>query len=253
MNSINNSELKAVILAAGMGSRLQPLTDNCPKCLLLVGGSTILERMITNIQACGINEIVFVLGYLGEEIESYVVRNFPDLTHHFIYNQSFEATNTGYSLLLAETALAGTGFVKFDADVVFDREILDKLIANPFSDCLCLDRNIQLEAEEVKVLADSNHRVLQVSKTVNPKEALGESIGIEKIGPQTSKLLFFELRSMMQDTANHQDYYEAAYERLIDADTTFHAVDITGHNWTEIDTPEDFQAANQTFGSNKAA
>ena len=69
-------KMKAVILAAGVGSRIKPMTDNCPKCLLKVGDYTILEMMISHIQNCGINEVVFVLGYLQKQIKDYVKKNF---------------------------------------------------------------------------------------------------------------------------------------------------------------------------------
>ncbi|MDP3441250.1 MAG: NTP transferase domain-containing protein, partial [Ignavibacteria bacterium] len=71
--------MKAVILAAGVGSRIKPLTDNCPKSLLKVGGQTILERMISHIQDCEINEIIFVLGYLDKQIKNFVKKKFPNL------------------------------------------------------------------------------------------------------------------------------------------------------------------------------
>ena len=243
----NEPAFKAIILAAGVGSRIKPLTDNCPKSLLTVAGVPILERMIDNIQACGISEIIFVLGYLNRQVENFVKTRFPGLDAHFILNDRFEKTNTGYSLMLTEQVLDGSSFVKFDADVVFDIEILRKLIASPFGNCLCIDRDIHLEAEEVKVLTGFNNLILRASKTVDPAKAIGESIGIEKIDSDTAKLLFSELHMMMRDTANHQTYYEAAYERLIRNQTLFHAVDITGLNWAEIDTHEDFQAANQMF------
>lgn len=247
MHDICKSALKAIILAAGVGSRIRPLTDNCPKTLLTIAGMPILERMIDNINACGIKEIIFVVGYLDGQIEKFVKTKFPDLDAHFILNDKFEETNTAYSLMLTEKAVGGASFVKFDADVVFDIEILRKLIASPFDNCLCIDRDIQLDAEEIKVLTGGNDRILQASKSVDPAKAIGESIGIEKINFGTATLLFKELYLMMQETANHQAYYEAAYERLIGNETPFHTVDITGLNWTEIDTHEDFHAANQIF------
>ena len=125
------STLKAIILAAGIGSRIRPLTDDCPKCLLKVGGVTILERMIANIQACGINEFIFVLGYLDYRIEQFVNATFPSLSAKFVVNYKYAKTNTGYSLMLTEPHTKGSGFVKFDADVVFDSVILRNLIAFP--------------------------------------------------------------------------------------------------------------------------
>ncbi|MEO2084136.1 MAG: hypothetical protein ABGW65_01270, partial [Marinoscillum sp.] len=92
-------------------------------------------------------------------------------------------------------------------------------------------------------IIDDKNKILKASKTVDPQKAIGESIGIEKIGKNTAKLLFQELEEMMKDKKNHQEYYEVAYERLIKKGEFFHALDITGLVWVEIDTKEDFELA----------
>jgi len=239
--------MKAIILAAGVGSRIRPLTDNCPKSLLKVDGKTILEMMISHLQDCNINEVVFVLGYLQEQIIDFVKTNFPHLKAHFVTNERYAETNTAYSLMLTKSLVKDSVFIKFDADVVFDKEILKKLIASKHANCLCIDKNINLDAEEIKVIVEGENRVVKASKTVNPEDAIGESIGIEKISSETAQLLFSELETMMQDEANHQEYYEGAYERLIEKNEPFHALDITGLRWTEIDTKEDFLTAKKIF------
>lgn len=240
-------KIKAVILAAGVGSRIRPLTDNCPKCLLAIGGNTILEMMISHIQGCGINEVLFVVGYLQEKIKDYVKKKFPELDVHFITNERYSETNTGYSLMLTKEWIGNSTFIKFDADVVFDKNILMKLIDCEYENCFCIDKNIQLDAEEVKVIIDQKNRVIRASKTANPKDAIGESIGIEKISGETAKLLFEELAIMMEDEQNHQEYYEAAYERLIDNSVPFYALDISGLRWTEIDTHNDLFMVKNIF------
>lgn len=245
MKKTNN--IKAIILAAGVGSRIRPLTDNCPKSLLKIGDKTILEMMVSHIQACGISEIVFVLGYLENHIKNFVGQNFPDLNVHFITNEHYANTNTGYSLMLTEALVEGSTFIKFDADVVFDIEILRNLIDSEYTTCLCVDKNINLEAEEIKVIVDENGHVIKASKEVNPNDAVGESIGIEKISTETAQLLFAELKEMMEDKTNHQQYYEAGYERLIAKNVIFNVLDITGLKWTEIDTVEDFATAERIF------
>jgi len=237
------TNMKAIILAAGVGSRIRPLTDNCPKSLLKVGGKTILEMMISHIRECGINEVVFVLGYLQEQIKDHVKTKFPDLNVHFVTNDRYAETNTGFSLMLAKDLIKDSAFVKFDADVVFDKEILRKLLECEYANCLCIDKNIDLNVEEIKVIIEGQNRVLKASKTVNHKDAAGESIGIEKISSETAKLLFAELELMMEDGENHQEYYEGAYERLIEKNVPFYALDISGLKWTEIDTKEDFITA----------
>ena len=235
--------MKAIILAAGIGSRISPLTDNCPKSLLKIYDKTILEMMISHIQDCHINDIIFVTGYLEEQIKEYVNINFPDLKAYFVTNEKYAETNTGFSLLLAKDFVENSDFIKFDADVVFDKEILKKLIEYPYENALCIDKNIHLDAEEIKVIIDDKNKILKASKTVDPQKAIGESIGIEKIGKNTAKLLFQELKEVMKDKKNHQEYYEVAYERLIEKGESFHALDITGLVWVEIDTKEDFELA----------
>lgn len=239
----------AIILAAGVGSRIRPLTDSCPKSLLKVDGVTILERMITNIQECGINEFVVVIGYRAQQIRDFIATTFPGLSVTYIFNELYAETNTGYSLMLTAKAVEDKGFVKFDADVVFDLTILKNLLESDYENCLCVDTNIQLDAEEVKVEISDTNQIVHVSKTLSLIDAVGESIGIEKISPTSATSLFKELRLMMKDEANHQEYYEAAYERLIDQSEPFFALDITGLNWVEIDTVDDYDEAARLFKS----
>ncbi len=241
------SKLKAIILAAGVGSRIRPLTDNSPKSLLKIGDYTILQMMVSHLQSSGINDVVIVLGYLQQQIKDYISINFPDVNVQFVINERYEVTNTGYSLMLTEPFVQDCDFIKFDADVVFEQSILNKLIASEYNNVLCIDKDINLDAEEIKVIIDEQGKVLKASKEVAPKDAVGESIGIEKISNETARFLFRELKLMMQDKENHQAYYEAAYERLIEKDTEFNTLDITGHKWTEIDTLDDFDLAKNIF------
>ncbi len=154
--------------------------------------------------------------------------------------------------MLTKDLIGNSGFVKFDADVLFDKGILKKLIECEYANCLCIDKNINLDAEEIKVIIDGQNRVIKTSKTVNPKDAVGESIGIEKIDSETAKLLFTELEIMMEDRQNHQEYYEGAYERLIEKNVPFYALDISGLKWVEIDTKEDFVRAVEIFNNTES-
>ncbi len=240
--------MKAVILVAGIGSRIRPLTDNNHKTLLKVGGGKpILQRMLENIQAVGIDEVAFITGYRADDIQNFVKENFPNLKTTFIHNDKYLDTNTGYSVLLARDFVGNDTFLKFDGDVVFEKAVLEKLIENPFENCLCIDTNINLEAEEVKVTLDDKGQVLEVGKKLDPHKASGESIGIEKLGPEGGKVFFDELEKLMQDTANWKEYYDDTYTTLVEKGIPFGAADITGLNWVEIDTHEDYAKANDLF------
>lgn len=239
--------MKAVILAAGIGSRVRPLTDNTPKSLLKIGNKTILERMIENIKSVGIANTLIVTGYLSEQIEEFINNKFPHLNIKFLKNEKYAATNTGYSLMMAKDFIDGDDFVKFDADVVFEKEVLLKLIKDPHPTCLLIDKNIHLDKEEVKVICDDDNSVLKVGKKLDSKYAKGESIGIEKINKEAGTLLFKMLEDLMKNENNYNEYYDDSYTTLVEKGIPFHAVDITGLKWVEIDTHEDYVRAQKMF------
>jgi len=238
--------MKAVILAAGVGSRIRPLTENTHKSLLNIGNKTILERMVDGILDTGIEEIIAVTGYRAEEIKQFLHESYPKVSFRFIHNEYYIETNTGYSLLLTKQAVGDDEFIKFDADVIFEPAILKKLLKSPTS-ALCIDKNIHLEAEEVKVITDESMRVVEVGKKLDPKLASGESIGIEKIDYLAGKVLFSELGKIMKDKKNWQEYYDDSYTTIVKKGVPMFAVDITGLKWVEIDTTADFKRAEKLF------
>ncbi|MEK7098545.1 MAG: phosphocholine cytidylyltransferase family protein [Patescibacteria group bacterium] len=238
--------MKAIILAAGIGSRLRPLTETSHKSLLPVAEKTMLERMLENIAKNGIRDVAIVTGYRENDIRDFA-QTYPGLAVSFIHNDQYLNTNTGYSLLLTKEFAAGDDFVKFDADVVFEPEVLEKLLTSPHATCLCIDKNIHLDKEEVKVIADGTDAVIAVGKKLDPHKSRGESIGIEKIGAEAGIVLFEELERLMQDPANHQEYYDDSYTTLVEKGIPFHAVDITGMKWVETDTHDDYARAQVLF------
>jgi len=239
----------AVILAAGLGAGLSPLTDNCPKSLLSVGGSFLIERMMRNCLSCGIAQFVLVLGHRAEEVKKFVDKNFRGVRVTYVINPRYRDTGTGYSLMLAAAAVGTSEFIKFDADVVFDVKILRRLVDHELSDVLCIDSHATLDDQDIKVATDVQMQVLEVGRSLDPTLAQGEYIGIEKISAKTGPLLFGELTQMMEHKAHLQDDYETAYARLVDKEVVFQALDVTGLDWTEIQTIEDFERANKMFGT----
>ncbi|MCC2631316.1 MAG: hypothetical protein K0S20_15 [Patescibacteria group bacterium] len=238
--------MKAVILAAGIGSRLRPHTDTKPKSLIEVSGVPMMERMIKAIREAGITEIIIVTGYREEYLKDFISSTFPDLSVMYVRNNEYLTTNTGYSLHLAKESIGESDFVKFDADVVFEPAILKALLESPRS-AFTVDTNINLDAEEVKVRVDAENVVINIGKDIDPSIAAGESIGMEKITADTATRLFPILKEMAEDPASHQLYYESAYDRLLEMGEQFGIVDITGKTWVEIDTHEDLALANTLF------
>jgi choline kinase len=238
--------MKAVILAAGIASRLRPLTNNTPKCLLKVGPKNILELAIENLIANKIFDIIIVTGYLENQIRDFVNIRFPELNITFYYNEFYESTNNIYSLWLARHALHGDDMLLMDSDIVFDKQIIAKLCSSGYKSCLALKRHDVLD-EEIKVRTDHNGRVLNISKEINPSEAAGESVGIEIFKRDLLRELFSVIDRKVNIEKNVNQFYEAAFQELINNNHEIYIVDITEYFCIEIDTVEDLKIAGELY------
>jgi len=234
--------MKAVILAAGIASRLRPLTNNTPKCLLKVGDKSILEHTLENLIANNISDIIIVTGYLENLVRSFVKEIFPKLNVTFIYNELYASTNNIYSLWLAKDELLGDDMLLMDSDIIFDKRIIAELINSGYDNCLALKRH-DVGAEEIKVKTDEKGRILEISKEVIPSEAAGESIGIELFEKNSLVELFkiIDHKIIVENKVNI--FYEAAFQDLINNNGNIFTVDITQYYCTEIDTAADLENA----------
>ncbi len=237
--------MKGIILAAGIASRLRPITDNMPKCLLKIGDQLILERTLNNLLKNGIDDIVIVTGYLEEQIKSFVGLNFPELEVEFITNEIYNSTNNIYSLWLAKDSVLANDILLLDSDIIFDNKIINKLVTSGHKNCLAIRSDHVLGEEEIKVTVDEENFITEISKIVSPKEAIGESIGIELFDKDFTKQLFEILDDKMLNRKEVNHFYEAAFEEAIQKGNKIAAVDVEGLRCIEIDTADDIQSAEE--------
>ena len=230
-----------VILAAGMAKRLRPLTDERPKCLLTVGQRTLLQRTVDGIIAAGISELVVVTGYRAQMIRDFLTSHYPDLTIHFIDNPDYAHNNNIFSLWLTRPYTEGRDFLLLDSDILFDPQIIPAVLSAEGS-ALALNRH-ELGEEEIKVIVDDQNRVVEISKVCSIEQAIGESVGIQKMEADYSAALFRELEQMIEGEGLIDIFYERAFERLIPQGHTFTVVDTTRYFSIELDTVEDFENA----------
>lgn len=227
-----------VILAAGMAKRLRPLTDTKPKCLLEVGGRTLLERTIDAMRQAAISEFVVVTGYRGDMIREWINAHSSEGEWTFIHNADYEHNNNIYSLWMAGEVVRGKDFLLMDSDIFCDPAAVVR-IAQETESALAVNRH-ECGEEEMKVVVDTDMHITEISKTCNPAEAMGESVGIEKITADYSEALYKELDQMILQEKLIDIFYERAFERLIPQGHTFHVVDTSSYYSYEIDTPEDY-------------
>ena len=232
-----------VILAAGMAKRLRPLTDTKPKCLLEVGKRTLLERTVDAMRQAGIQEFLVVTGYRGEMIREFLTIHYPLSTIHYLDNIDYEHNNNIYSLWMACQKVRGCDFLLMDSDILCDPAAVVR-IAQEQTSALAVNRH-ELGEEEMKVVVDADSCITEISKTCRPEDAMGESVGIEKITVDYSEALARELDQMILQEGLIDIFYERAFERLIPQGHTFKVVDTTHYFSYELDTPEDFQRAQE--------
>lgn len=232
-----------VILAAGMAKRLRPLTDTRPKCLLQVGERTLLQRTVDALLQAGISELVVVTGYRGNMLRDFLQQHYPQLTIHFIDNVDYEHNNNIFSLWLTRPYTDGRDFLLMDSDILFDPAIVRRMLAEGGT-ALALNRH-ELGEEEIKVIVNADNKVVELSKTCSISDAIGESVGIEKIAADYSVALFRELEQMIDHEGLIDIFYERAFERLIPQGHLFKVVDTTDMFSIELDTVDDFNRAKE--------
>jgi len=235
--------MKAIILCAGKGGRLRPLTDDRPKCLLAFGMRTILDVGLEHLGSAGISDVVLVVGY-HEDLVRRLYADRPGSNITFVSNDDYAVTNTAVSLHLA-LARMDDDFVLINGDVLFDKGILADLVAHPAPNCVAVDAEIPLDHEEIKVIA-SNGRVERISKELDPRRSLGEAIGLYKVG----RGIIPDLKAVYEELERKGEcrhYFEKGFERICEEakdDSRAFGLSFTrGRPWVEIDTLEDFAHA----------
>ena len=227
--------MKAIILAAGKGTRLDGAAVK-PKCLVEVGGSTLLRRQIEILRSRGIDEIVIVVGFGADSI-----REACDNEISFVENIHFAETSSLYSLWLAREHLS-EGFVVLNSDVLVHPQLLANLLNSSREDALLISDG-QKEAmgdEEMKVKV-KNELVTDISKAMDPLEADGENVGIVKFGAAGAKVLVGYMDELIANGAK-KDWAPRAFREYA-LQHPLYALSTGGLPWIEIDFPEDYQRA----------
>jgi choline kinase len=231
--------MKAIILAAGKGTRLNGV-DLKPKCLFEIGGETLLDRQIATLRELQINDIVIVLGF-----EAARIRRRYEQTASFVTNTRFEETSSMYSLWLAREHLLD-GFVVLNCDVLFHPQLLARLLASPYDDALLVDlvdkNNNHLGDEEMKVKV-SDGLVVDIRKDMDPAEADGENVGIVKFSANGARRLVEEM-DMLISRGQLKEWAPRAFREFAGR-FPLHAISTEDYPWIEIDFPEDYRRAKE--------
>jgi choline kinase len=235
--------MKAVVLAAGQGTRIRPVHGERPKCLIKVDDTTILDHQIEALLASGIDQIAIVVGYEKQQIIHHVRTRFGKYNARvtFIENSVFAITNNIYSLWLARKWVAGDGFVCLNADVVLDAQILQSALQTNALISMIVDP--EWRDETMKVII-SNGRVVRMSKKISREEFSGTYIGIT-IFDRAINARFFAKLAEVVGSGRVNEFFNVAVQELVDEGLRVGFTSTAGAPWAEIDDPLDLTFAQQ--------
>jgi L-glutamine-phosphate cytidylyltransferase len=244
--------MTGIVIGAGRGRRLGPLTDVVPKCYAKIGGRRILDWTLGALRGAGVRDVVFIGGYRIERVRA----DYPDL--RFCHNARWAENNILASLFCAESEM-GRGFVSTYADTLFTRDAVRRLLATPADTALLVDtdwreryrpRTEHPEADGEKVRL-AGGRVLEVSRAIPPDEAPAEFTGVAKFSPAGARCLiehYHRARGAHQDrpfgrgATFVQAYLIDLLQHMLEAGVEMQAVETHG-DYFEIDTAQDYQLA----------
>ena len=233
---------RAVILAAGVGGRLgqhNSVGQHLPKVLLRFGERSLLERHLAMLRGCGIREVILVLGYGEDDVRS-ELDTLEGEPPSVVVNPDFRDGSVVSLHAAREVLRGGSPVILMDADVLYDRRLMVRLVESEHSNCLLLDRDIEPGDEPVK-LCIAGGRIVDFHK--RPQVAHdwhGESVGFFRFAPDTAAELAARVEGYVKSRRNSMEYEEPIRDMILDSGPNrFGFEDISGLPWTEIDFPED--------------
>ena len=237
--------MKAVILAAGLGTRLRPITDNVPKCMVPVNGIRIIDKQIDNLLQNGITELFVVDGYKADILSAHLKEIYPQV--HIVSNPRYAETNNMYSLFLTSSFVKGEEFLLMNADVYFDTNIIQGMLLGENQSKIACDRYNYME-ESMKITLDGE-RINHISKKITPQDHYAVSIDVYRLSKEDSATLFKEVEETILVKKDENSWTEVALDHIF-KEAHFKPYLIEGR-WFEIDNHDDLHKAEEIFKGDK--
>jgi choline kinase len=231
--------VKAIIFAAGVGRRLQGITRGRPKCLVEIGGRTLLSRHVEYLGRLGVRQVVLVVGFAQEYIRKAMAADPFAQDIRWVVNEQF--TRGSITSLWAARSEMDEDVVLMDADVLYAPTILTRLLHSPMPTALLMDDSVKQESEECMIAAKAG-RVLTLSKTLPPAyDEAGEGVGFLKVQKQDIPALLQSVQGHVEAGTLDLEYEDALKEFFHEVPVGYEK--IGGIPWIEIDFPEDIERA----------
>ncbi len=226
--------MRAIIIAAGKGTRLYPLTKNTPKSLLEIGdGLTLLESQLHSLKENNIKDVTIIVGYLAKQIEAKIDKYRDDFNIDIVYNPFYDVSNNLISVWMARYYM-NEDFITINGDDIFNPVIIEDLLKSSEQITMVVDYKDSYDEDDMKIIHERG-LVKQVNKKIAPKDANGESVGIIKFSGQGRNIYIRTLEEMVRDNANMNSFYLSAIQRIIDKGYSVNMSVCDPKNWGELD------------------
>jgi len=240
----HNRITTALLLAAGTGSRLFPLTQNSPKCLTLVNGKSILERLINNLKSQGFKRLVIVTGHKKECIMDYLGEKSGDISIEYVYSPLYKTTNNIYSLWMARNII-NEPFVLFESDLVMNSTLLDEMV---YPDRMAVAlMQPWLNGTTVSVNKANRVTKFQEGTTDSYSDIRYKTVNIYSFSLLSWQGIIKKLNQHITE-GDVNSYYETIFAEMTDNKSlAFESVSFDHEPWYEIDTIKDLAKAEILF------
>ncbi len=238
--------MRAIILAAGLGLRLQqPPEQQYPKCLLRFQGVTLLERHLRALRAAGVDEVELALGFQPQSIEAELDRINWHPRPNIVLNPHYDLGSVLTVHTMADALTRGGDVLLMDADVLYDEAILRALVAGASADRLLIDRDFETGDEPVKLCLKAGTPVeLRKQLAVGLEfDTIGESVGFFRFRESTARRLAEIVAGYVASGRQNMPHEEAVRDLLLEGGRRYDVADVTGLPWIEIDFPGDVARA----------
>lgn len=236
--------MQALILAAGLGTRLAPITNDRPKSLVPVNGKPIIMKQIENLHINGVKDIVIVSGYKADILEKEIHTIYPDIK--IIESVDYANTNNMYSAYIAREEMK-EGFLMMNADVFYDASVITDLMKCDAPNAIVTDIGTYIE-ESMKVV-EKNGRLVKISKLITKDEALGASIDVYKFSKEAARAFFNQCAEYIEEKKELKLWSEVALNEILNQ-VEFKVCPLNGR-WMEIDNHDDLREAEKIFDGEK--
>lgn len=234
----------ALLLAAGTGSRLLPLTKESPKCMTLVSEISILSRLVENLRLQGFKKLVVVTGHLSASIESFLGTKYNGMVIEYVHSPFYKTTNNIYSLWMAREIMVEP-FVLIESDLVFDPLLLNDMI---YPDRMAV-ASIDGWMNGTTVIIDEENKVLEFTTDTDPIQDIVKykTVNIYSFSVSSWQAISKRLDRHIKD-GKVKGYYETVFSELLnEGDLSLEAVSFDERAWYEIDNIGDLSEAVKLF------